>query len=75
MLGYEIAIKNNGGSNMPVTPGLHPYFRVDPERQSEMTSNLPSFDLSNSTWAPGSKALVFDRPKTNESVWFTIPGV
>lgn len=74
ILGYEIVIKNNGESDMPVTPWLHPYFRVDPERQAEMTSNLPGFNLSDCTWAPGGKALIFDRP-SDGPVWFTIPGV
>lgn len=72
-LAYDIKIKNNGSTDMPVTPGLHPYFKVDPEKQDEMKSNLQGFDLSERTWAPDEYALITSRPP-GEDVWFTIPG-
>ena len=72
-LAYDIKIKNSGVAEMPIAPGLHPYFKVDPEKQSEMRSNLSNFDLSGRTWASDEGALILARPP-EEDVWFTIPG-
>lgn len=69
---YKMAMKNIGQTDLPLKPGLHPYFRVNADKQGEIETNLGNFDFASQPWK--GESLKAERPKEGDA-WFTLPGV
>ncbi|MBI4157354.1 hypothetical protein HY502_00720 [Candidatus Woesebacteria bacterium] len=68
-LGYGFFVENEGDEEMPIAPGLHPYFNVPRGKIEEIKTNIPGFDPT--TYELG-KFLVFP---TQKSIELVIPEV
>jgi len=68
-LRYDFKIKNLSGKDMPFAPGLHPYFKVDHTKRSEIKTNLENFDLASSL---NDNTQVAERPNDGR-VFVTLP--
>ncbi|MDO8507292.1 MAG: hypothetical protein Q7S53_01865 [bacterium] len=69
---YSMEFQNMGDKDLPMSPGLHPYFGVDHDKQGEIETNLGDIDFGSRDWDEG--AVICDRP-VGEDAWFTLPGV
>ena len=72
VLEYKMIMSNTGQIDLPIKPGLHPYFRVDADEQGEIETNLGNFDFANQPWK--GESLKADRPEDGD-VWATLPGI
>lgn len=50
-LKYSLAVQNLGNTEMPIHPGLHPYWRVNhQDKKLISTEDLPNFDATKIDW-------------------------
>lgn len=68
-IAYDFAVRNDGDKEMPIAPGLHPYFEIPRGKIEEVKTNIPGFDPTNYKLG---ESLVFPAQKDIE---LTIPEV
>lgn len=58
---YQLTVKNLGEKEMPVAPGIHPYFPVIHNHKVDFQiNNLPGFEAEEVNWKNFKKEIFFD---------------
>lgn len=64
-IGYDFAVRNEGDDEMPIAPGIHPYFEVPRAKIEEIKTNIPGFNPEDYKLG---ESLVFPAQKNIELV-------
>lgn len=69
---YKLDVKNTGTGDLPLSPGLHPYFAINhADKQKVTVDGIPDFDASSVAWDTNPPDTVF--PYTGKTT-VNIPG-
>lgn len=60
ILNYQIYITNTGTIDLPISPGLHPYWPISHQDKNKIITNLPDFDAKNIDWDNNSPDYMVD---------------
>jgi galactose mutarotase-like enzyme len=63
-LNYQIFITNTSKTDLPISPGLHPYWPIKHQDKNKITTNLLEFDAKSIDWDhnPPDYTVDFNRP-------------
>lgn len=64
LLNYHIYITNTGIIDLPISPGLHPYWPIKHSHKNKVTTNLSNFDAKNIDWDNNSPDYMVDLNKS-----------